>query len=122
MISVDGEVGPVTCSADLDGLNVLEMTLAVGVYDPLVDDRSTSRHVVQPVYTTSVQQRTKVCRYSWHSAGSLGWPFSKLKYKYIFRVKYTEEILWNSTRKLLRFEISKMLIALKKINLFRHLL
>ena len=26
---------------------------------------------------------TKVCRYNWHSAGSLGWPFPVLKYKYI---------------------------------------
>jgi len=26
---------------------------------------------------------TKVCRYNWHSAaGSLGWPFSMLKYKH----------------------------------------
>ena len=27
---------------------------------------------------------TKVCRYNWHSAGSRGWPFPMLKYKYIF--------------------------------------
>jgi len=32
---------------------------------------------------------------------------------YIFQIKYTEAILWNSTRKLLWFEISKMLIAVK---------
>jgi len=37
---------------------------------------------------------TKVCRYSWHSAGSsLGWPFPVLKYKYIFQTKCTETIL-----------------------------
>ena len=30
---------------------------------------------------------TKVCRYNWHSAGSLGWPFPVLKYKYIFSNK-----------------------------------
>ena len=37
-----------------------------------------------------------------------------LKYKYIFQTKYTETVLSNSTRKLLRFEIiSKMLIAVK---------
>jgi len=53
-------------------------------------------------------------RYNWHSAGSLVWPFPVLKYKYIFQVKYTESILSNSTRKLLWFEISKMLIAVKK--------
>jgi len=63
----------------------------------------------------------------WHSACSLGWQFSMLKYKYIFKVKYrpTEAILSNSTRKLLWFEITKMLTAVKKINLlyyynFRH--
>jgi len=55
---------------------------------------------------------TKVCRYNWHSAGSLGWPFPVVKYKYIFQIKYTESILSSSTRKLLRFEITKMLIAL----------
>ena len=37
-----------------------------------------------------------------------------LKYKYIFQTKYTEAILSNSTRKLLWFEISKMLIAVLK--------
>jgi len=36
--------------------------------------------------------------------------------KYIFQIKYTEAILSNSTRKLLWFEITKMLTAvLKKI-------
>jgi len=39
--------------------------------------------------------------YNWHDAGSLGWPFPMLKYKYIFQLKYTEAILSNSTRKLL---------------------
>jgi len=32
----------------------------------------------------STAQGTKVCRYNWHSAGSLGWPFPTLKYKYVF--------------------------------------
>jgi len=41
----------------------------------------------------------------------MGWPFPMLKYKYIFRIKYTEAILSNSTRKLLWLEIRKMLIA-----------
>jgi len=58
-----------------------------------------------------------MCRYSWHSAGSLGWPFPLLKYKCIFQVKYTEAILSNSTRKLLWFEISKMTIAVLQIKL-----
>ena len=39
------------------------------------------------------------------------WPFPVLKYYYIFQIKYTEAILSNSTRKLLWFEITKMLIA-----------
>jgi len=52
-----------------------------------------------------------VCRYSWHSVGSLGWPFPVLKCRYIFQIKYTEAILSNSTRELLWFEITKMLIA-----------
>jgi len=36
-----------------------------------------------------------------------------LKYKYIFRIKYTEAILSNNTWKLLWFENTKMLIAVK---------
>jgi len=58
----------------------------------------------------SVAQGTKVRRYNWHSAGSLGWPFPMLKYQF-FKIKYTEGILSNSTRKLLWLEITKMLIA-----------
>jgi len=42
--------------------------------------------------------------------------------KYIFQIKYTEAILSNSTWKLLRFEITMMLIAVKKINALCHLL
>jgi len=52
-----------------------------------------------------------VCRHNWHSAGSLVWPFPMLKYEYIFQIKYTAAILFNSTRKLLWFEVTKMLIA-----------
>jgi len=64
-------------------------------------------------FSDRIAQGTTVCRYNWHSAGSLGWPFPMLvKYKYIFQIKYTKAILSNDTRKLLRFEISKMLIAL----------
>ena len=40
-----------------------------------------------------------------------------LKYEYIFQVKYTEAIVSNGTRKLLRFEIAKMLIAVFKNEL-----
>jgi len=56
-------------------------------------------------------QKTKVCRYNWHCASSVGWPFPMLKYKYIFQMKYTEAILSDSTRKQLWFEITKMLIV-----------
>jgi len=45
-----------------------------------------------------------------------------LKYKYILQIKYTEAILSNTVRKLLWFEITEMLIAVKKINLLCYLL
>jgi len=51
---------------------------------------------------------TKVCRYNRHTAGSLGWPFPMLKLEFIFRIKLTEAISSNGTRKLLPFEITKI--------------
>ena len=66
-----------------------------------------------------------VCRYYWHSAGSLSWPFRMLKYKYTFQIKYTDAILSNSTPELLWFEITKMLIAVLKhkfIMLFKKII
>jgi len=46
-----------------------------------------------------------------------------LKYiNMIFEVKYTEGILSNGTRKLLRFEITQILIAVLKMNLLCYLL
>jgi len=39
-------------------------------------------------------------------------------FKYIFQIKYTETILSNSTRKLLWFEITKMLIAVLKSKFY----
>ena len=48
-----------------------------------------------------ISQRAKVCRYNWHSAGSLQAGH--------FHLKQTEAILLNSTQKLLWFEIIKML-------------
>ena len=65
------------------------------------------------------RQGTKVCRYNWHSAGSLGRLFPILKYKYISRIKYTETILSDSTRKLLWFEITKMPIAVYRKQIYR---
>ena len=46
------------------------------------------QHVVEPLasYRVLLLQGTKVCRYNWHIAGSLGWPFSN--YEYIFRQLY----------------------------------
>ena len=41
---------------------------------------------------------TKVCRYNWHSASSIGWPFPMLTYKYVFQIKYMQAILSNSVR------------------------
>jgi len=46
----------------------------------------------------------------------LGWPFPMLKYTSIFPIKYTEAILSKSTRKLLCFEITKMLVVVLKNN------
>ena len=37
--------------------------------------------------TAAAALGTKVCRYNWHGAGSLDWPFPMLKYKYIFQIK-----------------------------------
>jgi len=59
-------------------------------------------------------QGTTVRRHNWHSAVSLGWPFPMLKCKYIFHIKYMEEIFSNSTWILLWFEISIMLIEVLK--------
>jgi len=53
--------------------------------------------------------KERKCTDNLHSAGSLGRPFPMLKY--IFQIKYMQAILSNSTRKLLQFEITKMLIA-----------
>jgi len=59
------------------------------------------------VTTGRLYSDRKVCWYGWHNAGSLGWPFPTLNYKYIFQIKYTKAILSNSARKLLWFEITK---------------
>jgi len=54
---------------------------------------------------------TKVCRYNWHSAGSLGWQFPMLKYYYIFQTALKD---W--------FEITKMVIAVQEKNSLCNLL
>jgi len=45
---------------------------------------------------------------TWHF---IAWLFPVANGAYIFQIKYTEAVLPNSTRKLLWFEITKMLIA-----------
>jgi len=53
-------------------------------------DAATCRPTNAPVSEFFLQlhnQETKVCRYSWHSAGSLRWPFPMLKNKRIFSNK-----------------------------------
>ena len=52
-----------------------------------------------------------MCRYNWHSAGSLGWPFPVLKYKYIFSNKIYGSNFIKQQSGTVRFEIAKMLIA-----------
>jgi len=68
-------------------------------------------HLTQTITPTLSVIGNEMCRYSWHSAGSMGWPFPMLEYKYIFQAKYPKVILSNSTRKLSWFEITEMMIA-----------
>jgi len=49
--------------------------------------------------------------HNWHSAGSVDWPLTMLKYEHIFEMKNAGAILSNGTRKLSWFEITKMPIA-----------
>ena len=48
------------------------------------------------------------------------WPFTMLKYliNIFSKIKYAEAVLSHSTRKVLRFEIGEMLIAVSKKNKF----
>jgi len=50
-----------------------------------------------PAWLSVWSKETTVCRYNWHSVGSLGWPLSMLKYKHIFEIKYAEANLSNKT-------------------------
>jgi len=56
---------------------------------------------------------TKVRRYNRGSAGSLGWPFPMLKYKYIFRKNTRKQFYQTTLGKLLWFEITEMLTTVK---------
>ena len=42
---------------------------------------------------TGSDVRDYVSRYSWHSAGSLGWPFPMLKYRYISNKIYGSNLV-----------------------------
>jgi len=44
--------------------------------------KQSNRSVTRSAQIHYIVYGTKVCRHNWHSAGSLGWPFSILKYKY----------------------------------------
>ena len=67
-----------------------------------------------PSYLIVIAHGTKVWSIQLAQCWLRGVPFPMMKYKYIFQIKYTEAILSNCTRKLLRFEITRMLIAVKK--------
>ena len=63
-------------------------------------------------------QGTKVCRYNWHSAGFRGPTISNAEIYMYFSNKIYGNNFFYSTRRLLRFEITKMLIADLKKNKF----
>jgi len=52
-----------------------------------------------------------VRQYNWHALVPWVYHFQSEKYKYIFLKKYAETILSKSTRKVVWFDITKMLIA-----------
>jgi len=64
---------------------------------------------------------TKVCRYNWHSAGSLGWLLSITNAK-IFSYKIHGSNVNKQHSETVVFEISKMLMSVLKINLLCYLL
>jgi len=47
----------------------------------LITDKDDATCMTNVEYSGISPQGTTVCRYNWHSAGSLGWPFPTLKYK-----------------------------------------
>jgi len=57
---------------------------------------------------------TKVCRYNWHSADSLGWPFPILKYRYIFRIKYTKQFYRTAHGNCYGLKLAKCRLQFKK--------
>ena len=75
-------------------------------YSVVIKSSRYAQHQMPTIGNKSVPIQLAQCRFP------VGWPFSMLNYKYIFQIIYTEAILSNSTRKLLWFEITKMLIAI----------
>jgi len=64
---------------------------------------------VRTAFRVSKKFVPKVCRYNWHSAGSLGWPFPVLKYKCHFSNEIDRQKQFYQTTS--EVEIGKMLIA-----------
>jgi len=66
---------PEGCKAELTSVDLASnFTHAVGLSGLATD----------PLF---LQQGTKVRRYNWHSAGSLGWPFPVLKFSLVYFLK-----------------------------------
>jgi len=76
-----------------------------------------AQHKIRPTVTDvawSVHlQGMKVCRYNWHSVGSLCWPFPMLKYKYLFQIKYMAAILMNQLGNCHGLKLPKCWLQLK---------
>jgi len=92
-----------------------------GIYRASTESRgknSLCQHVADRTCTDTLRDQNGVEYWERKCADTIGtvpgWPLSMLKYKCIFQIKYTEAILSNSARKLLWFEITKMLIAVLK--------
>jgi len=62
---------------------VLKLSGKMGMSSASLQNAQTATLWLMFAYFTYTQKnsKTKVCRYGWHSAGSLGWPFPMLKYK-----------------------------------------
>jgi len=57
-----------------------------------------------------------VCRYNWHSAGFLCWPFPVLKYKCIFQINIRKQFCQTALGNCYGLKSTKMIIADLKKN------
>jgi len=55
----------------------------------------------------------EVCRYNWRSAGSLGWPFPMLQYKYIFQKNTRKQFYQTTLGNCYGFKLPKYRLQLK---------